>query len=292
MARKRDWVMGGVIGGSIIFSLLLLYVVFSGFFREEIATGGKRIALIEIKGTILDPRPVVKQLKRYTKDDAIPAIVVRIESPGGGIAASQEIYGEIQQTRAAGKKVVASMGSVAASGGYYVAVATDTIVANPGTITGSIGVIAEIPNTGELWKKVGLEFQVIKSGTYKDMGSPVRKMTDQERALFQGVIDDAYEQFVDAIVAERGLTREAVLQYADGRIFTGRQALTYGFVDVLGGYDDAVDLAAAMVGMKPDPPTTQERKRTLGIWSLLFGAFDRSALLQHVASPTIQYVLR
>lgn len=292
MARKRDWIIGVVIGGSAAFSLLLLYAMFSGLFKEELAAGGKRIALIEIKGTILDPRPVVKQLKRYTKDYAIPAIVVRIESPGGGVAASQEIYEEIRQTRAAGKKVVASMGSVAASGGYYVAAAADTIVANPGTITGSIGVIAEVPNTGEFWRKVGLEFQVIKSGTYKDMGSPVRRMTEEEQTLFQGVIDDAYGQFVDAIVEERGLTKEGVLQYADGRIFTGKQALAYGFVDVLGGYDDAVDLAATMVGMKRNPPTTQERKRTLGIWSLVLGAFDRSAFMQGLAVPTVQYVLR
>ena len=117
------------------------------------------------------------------------------------------------------------MGSVAASGGYYVAAATDTIVANPGTITGSIGVIAEIPNTGELWKKLGLEFQVIKSGVYKDMGSPVRRMSDAERTLFQRVIDDVYEQFVEAVVEERNLTKETVLQIADGRILTGKQAL-------------------------------------------------------------------
>ena len=133
---------------------------------------------------------------------------------------------------------------------------------------------------------------MIKSGTYKDMGSPVRKMTDQERALFQGVIDDVYEQFVDAIVEERDLTRETVLQYADGRIFTGRQALEYGFVDVLGGYDDAVDMAATMVGMERNPPTTQERKRTLGIWSLLLGALDRSAAVRPFSIPTIHYILQ
>ncbi|MBI4531805.1 MAG: signal peptide peptidase SppA [Candidatus Latescibacteria bacterium] len=278
MAKRQDWIIGGAIGGSALFLIVLLMIAFSRGFDQTILStekGSAKIAVIEVKGPIFDARRTVEQLKQYQDDETIPAIVLRIESPGGGIVASQEIYAEIQKTRRKGKKVVVSMGSVAASGGYYIATAADTIVANPGTITGSIGVIAELTNAEKLFQKIGLGFEVIKSGQYKDMGSPSRQLTDEERSLLQGVIDDSYDQFIDAIIAERGIERGKLLKIADGRIMTGRQALEHRLVDVLGDYEDAIDLAAHMVGMKEKPQVVKEKKKRLNVLDLFFdGASD------------------
>ena len=293
MVGKKDRIIAVGIGISILLSVVLLLVAGAGIFSGRgisVAGGGKRIALIEVRGTIFDARPIVRQLKQYAEDRSVPAMVLRIESPGGGVAASQEIYEKIRQVRAQGKKVVASMGSVAASGGYYIAAAADTIVANPASITGSIGVIANVPNTGALFRKIGVELQVVKSGDYKDMGSPMREMTKRERAMFQEVVDDTYEQFVEAIVTQRNLPKEEVLRFADGRIFTGRKALTYGLVDVLGTYEEAVDLAAEMVGLKKPPPTTQEKKR-LDALELLFGRLGSFPFSSVQPPPMVSYMM-
>jgi len=293
MARRKDWIIGGVIGLSVLLSLVLLGIVGSGVFSGRgiaVSAGDKRIALIEVRGVIFDAKPIVRQLKKYAEDRSVPAVVLRMESPGGGVAASQEIYREIMRVREQGKKVVASMGSVAASGGYYIAAAADTIVANLGSITGSIGVIVQVPNTGELFRKIGVDLQVVKSGEYKDMGSPMREMTERERAMFQGVVDDVYEQFVEAIVARRGLSKEEVLRIADGRVFTGRRALMYGLVDVLGTYEDAVDVAAEMVGLKKPPPTVEEKKR-FDVLDLLFGRLSSLALSPMQRCPMVSYVM-
>ena len=293
MIRRKDRIIAVGIGISVLLSVVLLVVAMSGLFSGRGisgAVGGKRIALIEVRGIILDAGPIVRQLKKYTEDRSIPAMVLRIESPGGGVAASQEIYEKIRQVRARGKKVVASMGSVAASGGYYIAAAADTIVANPASITGSIGVIANVPNTGALFRKIGVELQVVKSGVYKDMGSPMREMTKRERAMFQEVVDDTYDQFVEAIVAQRNLSKEEVLRIADGRIFTGRKALAYKLVDVLGTYEEAVDLAAEMVGLKKPPTTTQEKKR-FAVLDLLFGRLDSFPFSSVQPPPMVSYMM-
>jgi len=213
---------------------------------------------------------VVRQLTQYAEDEEIPAIVLRIDSPGGGVAAAQEIYRAVLRTREYDKKVVASMGSVAASGGYYIAAAADTIVANPGTITGSIGVIMKLFHMEEVLDRFGLRFETIQTGKYKDTGSISRAMTEDERALLQAVIDNVYDQFVDAIVEMREIEREGILELADGRIFTGQQALEYGLVDLLGSYQDAIDLAAEMVGMEQNPPVVKERTKVLDVLDLLF----------------------
>ena len=224
---------------------------------------GKKVALVEARGTILDPGPVVGQLKKYTDDRSVVGIVLRIESPGGSVAASQEIYKAVLRARKGGKKVVASMGNVATSGGYYIAAAADTIVADPGTVTGSIGVIAEFPNLEKLLEKFGLKVEVIKTGRYKDIGSPLRKMRQEERELMEGVLEDVYEQFLMAVSEGRGIPEDSLRPYADGRIFTGSQAKSLGLVDVLGGYQDAVDLAGRMAGIGPNPPTVGGRRRGL-----------------------------
>lgn len=201
----------------------------------------------------------VRELRRVRSMPGIKAVVLRINSPGGSVAATQEIYDEVMQLRKAGKKVVASFGDVAASGGYYVASAADKIVANPGTITGSIGVILQVGNTEELFRKIGLKVEIVKSGAHKDMGSPTRPLTPQERALLQSLVSDAYGQFTDAIVKGRGMEKAKVLALADGRIFTGAQAQEVGLVDALGNREEALTLARKLAGLEGEPKILDER---------------------------------
>ncbi|MEO0215469.1 MAG: signal peptide peptidase SppA [candidate division WOR-3 bacterium] len=207
------------------------------------------IGVIEIEGIIDSAKRIVRDIKRFDEDPAIPAVIIRVDSPGGGVAASQEIYNQIKQLKET-KKVVVSMGALAASGGYYVSLPAHLIVANPGTITGSIGVIMEFPVLEELMKKLGINFEVIKSREHKDIGSPFRKMSDREKKLLQDVVSDVYEQFVDAVIENRNLPKDSVLQFADGRILSGRQAKELGLVDTLGSFEDAVRIAGDMVGIK------------------------------------------
>ena len=261
MSHRGGWVVGGVFGVGIV---LVLFVLLAGRLGERrrscFSVGGTpgKVGLVEIEGPILSPEPIVRQLKHYGKDRSVPALVIRVNSPGGGVAASQEIYSEIRRLRTQGKRVVASLGSVAASGGYYVAVAADTIVSNPGTLTGSIGVIIGLYNFRELMSKLGLDFYVVKSGKFKDVGSPAREMSPEEREMLQGLTDDTFQQFVDVIVECRGLSKEEVLKIADGRVLTGRQARTFGLVDLLGSYEDAIAIAGEMGGLGREPETVKE----------------------------------
>ncbi|MEJ2699696.1 MAG: signal peptide peptidase SppA, partial [Desulfuromonadales bacterium] len=194
----------------------------------------------------------IEQLLRFRKDDSVKAIVLRVDSPGGGVGPSQEIYEEVQKTVKI-KPVVVSMGSIAASGGYYIASPANRIFSNPGTITGSIGVILEFTNFQELLQKIGLKSQIIKSGKHKDIGSPVRPMTEGDRKILQSLIDDVHQQFIAAVAKGRKLDLEKVRALADGRIFSGRQALAVGLVDQLGDLQDAVKAAAELGGIHGEP---------------------------------------
>lgn len=225
-------------------------------------SGENRIALIRIEGVILDAKDTVADLKRFADSSSVKAIVLRIDSPGGGVVPSQEIHDAVERVRTKqNKPVVASMGTVAASGGYYIAAAADRIVANPGTLTGSIGVIMELVNLEGLLEKVGVESVVVKSGQYKDVGSPFRKMGADDRRILQAVLDDVHSQFVEAVANGRSLDVATVRKLADGRIFTGRQALEAGLVDKLGDLDDAVRLAAELVGIEGEPRVVEPKKR-------------------------------
>ncbi len=223
--------------------------------------GGGEVALVRIEGVLASSDRIVKELDDYADDSSVRAIVLRIDSPGGGVVPSQEIYDAVQRVRKAGKKVVVSMGSVAASGGYYVAAAADKIVANPGTLTGSIGVKMEFANIEKLLQKIGIRGVVVKAGTYKDVGSPYRDMTDAERKLLQGVIDDVHDQFIDAVARGRHLPVAQVRALADGRIFTGRQALALKLVDRLGDLDDSIQYAGELAGIKGKPRVVEKKKK-------------------------------
>ncbi len=210
-------------------------------------TSGARIGIVEISGPILESDEILSDIKMFGNDEDISAIVVRIDSPGGAVGPSQEIYREIRKTREK-KPVVASLASVAASGGYYIASAASGIMCNPGTVTGSIGVIIEYANFEELLDKIGLVPVVIKSGEFKDIGSPVREMTEKERMLLQEFVDTVHGQFINDVAKGRGMDREKVAKIADGRIFPGEKALEYGLVDRIGNFEDALDWAGKLAG--------------------------------------------
>ncbi len=207
------------------------------------------IGVVEIENTIISSKTIVKDLKNFADDPGISAVIMRIDSPGGVAAATQEIYREVKKVREK-KKVIVSMGIVAASGGYYVALPADVIVANPSTLTGSIGVIMQFPVIEELLKKIGIDFAVIKSKEYKDIGSPYRRMGDEEEKLLQDVVLDVYDQFFNATVEHRNLPKDSVLKFADGRILTGRQAKEIGLIDTLGSFEDAVEIAGDLIGIE------------------------------------------
>jgi protease IV len=238
---------------AIVVSLILV------FFQKNIPIG-ERLALVRVEGPILDSKDVIDELKTYVKDPSIKAIVLRIDSPGGAVAPSQEIYEEIRKA-VAKKKVVVSMGSVAASGGYYIASPATRIVANPGTLTGSIGVIMEIPNIEGLMNKIGVKTEVIKSGTHKDIASVFRGIKKEERQILQGVLDNVHEQFIKAVAEGRKMLIEDVKRIADGRVFTGEQALKAGLVDEIGNLEDAIKAAAKLTGIKGEPAVVSKEER-------------------------------
>ena len=218
-----------------------------------------KLALVRIEGVITESEDIVRQIKKYREDSSIKGIVLRIDSPGGAVGPSQEIYREVLKTTE-GKKVVASMGGLAASGGYYIACAANKVFANPGTITGSIGVIMAFSHFEELMKKLGLKTTVIKSGKFKDAGSPVRELTEEEKKILQSVSDDIHGQFIEAVANGRNLKIELVKELADGRIFSGRQAKESGLIDELGTLEDAISYATKLAGIKDKAKIVQERK--------------------------------
>jgi protease-4 len=266
-------------GGAFIFFILCL-IALAGYFSDESSPGlslsGNQVAALELDGVIYDSKEFVDQLKDY--GNRYRAVVIRIDSPGGGVAASQEIYEAIKKFRAESKKkVVVSMGSVAASGGYYVACAADKIFANPGTITGSIGVIAEWYNYGDLLRWAKLESVVIKSGTFKDAGSGTRPLTEEEKAYFQNLISNMYNQFVSAVAGSRKMKEADVRKLADGRVYTGQEAKSDGLVDEIGTYQDAITEAAKLAGITGSPKVVSPAKKGFSILELLLGD-SRSAL--------------
>lgn len=230
--------------------------------------GGNRVAVVAVEGLIADAERVVRDLDRHAEDPAVRAVVVRIQSPGGVVGPTQEIHDAVLRVRRAGKPVVASMGSIAASGGYYLAAAADQIVANPGTLTGSIGVILQLAEVEGLLRKVGVRYEVIKSGRYKDAASFARAMRPDERAVLQAVLDDMHDQFVQAVAEGRHLPRDRVQALADGRVYSGRMAKELGLVDALGGLEDAIRIAGELAGI-PGKPRVIRPPRGWRLWDLV-----------------------
>lgn len=280
--RRIVWIL--VIAGAL--------TAFGKALLPELALVGKeRIALIRIEGPILDSRATVDELETYGDDPLVKAIVLRLDTPGGGVAPSQEIYNAVKRVRLdKHKTVVASMGNVAASGGYYIAVASDRILANPGSLTGSIGVVMQLANLENLMNKIGVKNIVIKSGRYKDVGSPFRMMEEEDRHLLQSVLDDAHRQFIEAVATGRSLDAADVEALADGRIFTGQQAKDVLLVDDLGDLTDAVKLAADMSGLQSPPVVETPRPYSFRDW-IVGSFFGEAPALPIRTGMNLMYVM-
>ncbi|MDE3058111.1 MAG: signal peptide peptidase SppA [Bacteroidota bacterium] len=298
MTKTTKWALGIVGTVFLVFILFwaaVLFFLFHGGSSDEIyssGTGGT-IAIVELKEPIVSSESIVRQFKKYREDNSVKAIVFRVESPGGGVSASQEIYEEVKKTRDSGKPVVVSMGSVAASGGYYISLGASRIVANPGTLTGSIGVISEFLNFNQLFNKIGIGSTTVKSGKFKDTGSPFRPFSEEDKKYFQETIDDVYQQFLHVVETERKLSPAKAKALADGRVFTGRKAYELGLIDTLGTYEDAISIAADLAGISGTPRIIKERKKEKLLDVLLGSVTKEIAGLKEevVNQPILQYKL-
>lgn len=292
VTKQKEWFLGvGIALGAILLIVILASLKNEKNIYEGVSlnSGGDKIAVVELFGMIVESSRIVEQFQQYYENESVKAILFHINSGGGGVAASQEIYETVRRVRDGGKPIVVSMESVAASGGYYVACGADTIIANPGTTTGSIGVIAEFINFKDLFDKAGIKYEVIKSGRFKDTGSFHRDLTTADKNYLQSWVDDAYNQFVDVVVRERKLSREKVLELADGRVFTGRQAYEEGLIDLLGDYEEAVRLAAQMGGIKGKPKIVKLRRSRFALFDLLFQKIE--GIIQGYNQMSLKYSL-
>lgn len=281
MKKRRVFI---ILGSIIILFFFMLVLLRSMGGSTSI---GQKVAVIDIRGVITRSDATIKLIHAYRDDPSIKAMVIRIDSPGGSVAPVQEIYGELEKIE---KPIVASMGGSAASGGYYIACAADTIVANPGTLTGSIGVIMQFTRMKGLYDKVGLEHQVIKSGEFKDTGSPFRALTEEEQSVLQTTVDDVYNQFVDTIFEARGdqLTRAEVAELADGRIYSGKQALESKLLDQLGNLPDAIKIAGELAGIEGKPKVVRKEKKA-SLFEQLVGIEQLPALDEMFGAPGVTF---
>jgi len=269
--------------------ILLALVGISSITSKWVQQGTKnRIGIVDITGLISDSQYIVNQVKKFRQDKRIRGIILRIDSPGGAVGPSQEIYDEVLKTRESGKTIYASMGALAASGGYYIASAAEKIFANPGTLTGSIGVIMVFSNAKGLMEEIGLQPEIIKAGEYKDIGSPARAMTQKERNLLQSVVTDVHQQFIEAVASGRDISVAEVTKIADGRILTGRQAYSLNLVDQLGGLQVSIDQLAHKVGIIGPPKIIKETPR-VGFLDWILKSTVNQSLINRSSIPSLQY---
>jgi len=292
--KSRLW-LWILVGATAFFVLLLAVFVLVGLAMRgshggEFAGFGDKIGVIDVEGVILDPRTVVKQLREFRRDDSIRAIILHVNTPGGGAAASQEIYSEVRRIRdEKKKKIVASVETLGASGGYYISAATEKIYADPASIVGSIGVISQWVNYEDLLKWAKLKDVTFKAGALKDTGNPARPMTPEEKAYFQSLINDMHGQFISAVAEGRKLKMDDVKKLADGRVWTGQQALPLKLVDQIGDFRVAVEETAKAVGIKGEPTLVHPEKERRTALDLIFGDVseyipDRAKLLENHVS--------
>ncbi len=275
-AARTSLVWLGVLGALLSAAALGVFLTTGG---GRDVSGPTRVGVVEIRGVLDLAEPYLDQLQEFQRDQTIGAVVLRIDSPGGLVGPAQEIHREVRRFRER-KPVVASLAAVAASGGYYVASAADAIVANPGTTTGSIGVIMPLGNARELLGKIGVESTPVFSGRFKEAGTPTRSLTAEERALFQGLVDDLHAQFIQSVAEGRQMPAEKVAAVSDGRVFTGRQAVDYGLVDRLGNFRDAVELAWERAGLKGEPRVAQGTRKKGSLIGRLLNDWLRETLGQ------------
>ncbi|MDY0360139.1 MAG: signal peptide peptidase SppA [Desulforegulaceae bacterium] len=274
-SRRHPYLFFILVFTLILCSSSVIISLVSGVSKiSEKKTGKYNIGVIDINGIIFESESVIENLKNFRERKDIEAVVLRINSPGGGVAPSQEIYESVKRLKQK-KKVVASLGSVAASGGYYIASAADKIVTNPGTITGSIGVIMEYTNIEEVMDKIGVSPVVIKSGKFKDTGSPTRPITDDEKKFLQDFVDKIHSQFVEDVASGRKMDKEKVMEYADGRIISGSDAVLYGLADMTGNFETALDYTALEAGIKKND------------YNLVYPPKEKFSFLREVLSESV-----
>jgi protease IV len=280
MAERRSrtllWILIG--GGAFFLFVLAVFTlvyltIHAGTNEAGISPfGGNRIGVVDLEGVILSPQPVVGQLKKFADDSSIKAIILHVNSPGGGVAASEEIYRQVKRIRAEKKKkIVVSIETVGASGAFYVASAADKIYANQGSIVGSIGVIAQWVNYGDLMKWAKLKDVVIKTGEFKDTGNPARDLTPAEQAYMQSLIDNMFGQFIQAVSEGRGLKYDDVKAIANGKVWTGEQAKSMKLIDSIGDFEKVVDETAKSVGIVGEPTLVRPEKDRRTLLDLLLG---------------------
>jgi protease-4 len=276
-------------GCLITFLVVLFFLGLSGVVLALLGKGSifgprERVGVVEIKGVLTDSRIAIKQLDRFKDDRNIKAIVLRINSPGGAVGPAQEILREVEKVRAQ-KKVVASLGTVAASGGYYIASGANFIMANRGTATGSIGVIMQFTNVEGLTKKIGVDFFNLKAGRYKDVGSPFRPMTPEDKAYLQGLLDNIYQQFLNDVAHNRKIPLAKLRTLAEGKIYSGEEARQIGLVDGFGNLPDAIEKAGRMGGIKGKVEAVYPEKEGFSLLRLLLGQDTEESLSQHLSIP-------
>ena len=266
-----------------IIGVLALIIIVSVIPWEDTFPSGPKVGIVEINMPITVSKNIVEDLNYFNEKSNIVAIVIRLDTPGGGVAASQEIYEKVKIIADKSKKpIIASMGGVAASGGYYIALGADTIIANPGTATGSIGVIMSYPVISELMDKIGVQYETIKSGKLKDSGSLFRNLTEDERVYFQGLIDDLHSQFEMVVSQERQIPIKEIAKYATGRVYSGKQAVNAGLIDILGTFEDAVHLAAQKAGYLDIPEIVYPPEEKKGLIDILFGDIFQSSTIENL----------
>lgn len=260
------------------------------FDYSQSLSGSKKIAYMELSGPIMSSEKFVDQLERFKNESSIQGLIIRVDSPGGAVAPSQEIYESIKLFRETGRPVVVSVSSLCASGAYYAAMGADKIVANNGSLIGSIGVIMQFPQVKGLMDKVGIEMTTIKSGEFKDTGSPFRKHLPTESSYLQSVIDDTYSQFVEVVSTERKIELSEMKKMAQGQIYTGRQAEKLGLIDTIGTYDVALSMIGKLANIDGKPSIIKERKR-VSFWDKVLTEVSLVNLYQHLIEKTsiIQY---
>ncbi len=300
MARRSlllSLAVGTFLTVTLIALVLAVIVTIRGGDGGTLALGGGRIALLEVEGLISDDRKVLDDIGRFRRDGSVRGYVVAINSPGGVVGPSQSIYQELKRLRREGKPVVASIGGIGASGGYYVALGADSIFAEPGSMTGSIGVIMEFPDASGLMKKVGLGWNVVKSADHKDVGSPFRPMTAGDSAVLDSLVSDVYGQFVETVARERHLTPERVRPLADGRVLSGRQALKSGLIDRTGNLRDALDAAGRMAGLGANPRVVKPPRERFSLLDVILGRGTEEGVagwvkpLERAAMPRLEFAV-
>ena len=278
----------------LAFLAIVIIALFSNIHwssKSSISRSRGNIAVVDIKGVIVSAEKIAGQLTKYRQRSNIKGMIIRIDSPGGGSAAFQEIYREIRRVRESGIPVIASIASVGASGGYYAALGATKIMANPGSIVGSIGVIVDFPVAVELLNKIGIDVQTVKSGQYKDTGSPYREFTLEDEKQLDFVVQDIFDQFVTTIADERGILKKKLLKISDGRIFTGSQAKELSLIDTLGTFEDAVLMIAEMAGIQGRPKLVFSQKQKKTLFDILFSDIEEVISLI-TPIPTLNYLWR